>query len=123
MNQKQKFLQIGGLSAWEQAGISLLLLIALIFGVVVECRATLTAKHNTDLGVYLAAAQAVREGGNLYAASYNFDHYMYPPFLAVLLAHVVPDPVAYGAPATVAFAVTVSLWYILSLVALTLAVS
>jgi alpha-1,2-mannosyltransferase len=123
LNQKQKFLPTGGLSRLEQAAISLLLLGALIFGVVTECRATLTKKHNTDLGVYLAAAQAVREGGDLYSASYNFDHYMYPPFLAMLLAHVVPAPVKYGVPATVAFAAAVSVWYILSLLALAWAIS
>jgi alpha-1,2-mannosyltransferase len=123
LNRKQKFLQTGSLSILEQAGISILLLIALTYGVFVECRATLTKNHNTDLGVYLAAAQAVRHDGNLYSATYNFDHYMYPPLLAMLLARVTPAPVGYGVPATAAFAATVSLWYILSLLALALAIS
>lgn len=120
---KQNNLHSGSLSALEQTSIVILLIIALIYGVFVECRATLTKNHNTDLGVYLAAAQAVRNNTDLYATTYNSDHYMYPPFLAMLLAHFVPAPDVRGTPASVAFAVTVSLWYILSLLALAKAVS
>jgi hypothetical protein len=122
LNQSRSNFSFSHLSIWEQAGISILLLVILIYGIFVECRATLTSNHNTDLGVYLAAAQAVRENGDLYSASYNLDHYMYPPFLALLLAHVVPSPAQSGQPVTVAFAATVSLWYILSVVALAVAV-
>ncbi|MEY4916600.1 MAG: hypothetical protein RL616_513 [Verrucomicrobiota bacterium] len=120
---KQKILHSGSLSILEQGAVSILLMIALVYGVFVECRATLTKNHNTDLGVYLAAAQAVRNNADLYSTTYNFDHYMYPPFLAMLLAHIVPAPDARGTPASVAFAAMVSLWYILSLLALALAVS
>ena len=120
MNQKHSY--FGRLSAWEEAGISILLFAALIYGVFVEGRATLTKNHNTDLGVYLVAAQAVRENGDLYSATYNHDHYMYPPFLAMLLAHVVPPPERWGTPASIPFAATVSIWYILSLLSLAVAV-
>jgi hypothetical protein len=118
LSQESSSLNAGRLSAYEQAGISILLVAALIYGFFVECRATLTKDHNTDLGVYLAAAQAVRENGDLYSAKYNSDHYMYPPFLAMVLAHVVPAPPVHSQPASTAFAVTVDLWYILSLLAL-----
>jgi len=111
------------LSTWENAAIVGLLLIALVYGVFVECRATLTESHNTDLGVYLAAAQAVRENADICTATYNHNHYMYPPFLAILLAHVVPAPAAPGSPASTAFAVVVYLWYVSSLLALAVAIN
>ena len=95
-----------------------LLLLALIYGFIVECRATMTKKHNTDLGVYLAAAQAIRENGDVYTTRYNRDHYMYPPFLAILLTHIVPAPDRPGQPTSEAFAITVNLWYDLSVLAL-----
>jgi len=105
-------------NSWEQAALVALLVGALILGSLVEIRATCTGKHNTDLGVYLAAAQAVRDHADIYTVTYNFDHYMYPPFLAILLAPVVPAPEPFGPPSALPFATTVSLWYLLSLLAL-----
>jgi hypothetical protein len=74
------------------------------------------------LGVYLAAAQSVRENRDIYTVRYNNNHYMYPPFLAILLAYAVPAPDAPGQPASAAFAATVNVWYDLSLLALAVAV-
>src|SRR5450756_708407 len=107
-----------GPTTWEQAALSGLLIVVLVYGVLVEIRATCTKKHNTDMGVYLAAAQAIRDNRDIYTTTYNGDHYMYPPFLAILLAHIVPAPEPSGPPSSVAFATTVSLWYIFSLLAL-----
>lgn len=110
------------MSVWERRALNLLLLAALIWGVCVVCRATLSANRSTDLGVYFAAAQAVREHSDLYSATYNDNHYQYPPLLALLLAHVVPAPPHRGLPVSAAFTVAVGVWYLLSLLALGLSV-
>lgn len=100
----------------------ILLLVAFGYGIGVMCRVILTRNYSTDLGVYLAAATAVRNHGDLYQASYDFDHYMYPPLFAVLLAPITPAPPEIGARVSVAFAVTTALWYVVSLICLALAV-
>lgn len=106
------------MTVWERRTLNLLLLAALVWGVCVVCRATLSANRSTDLGVYLAAAQAVREHTDVYRATYNDNHYQYPPLFALLLSHVVPAPPQRGMPVSAAFAITAGLWYLLSLLAL-----
>ena len=106
------------MSIWERRTLNLLLVAALVWGVCVVCRATLSANRSTDLGVYLAAAKAVREHADVYTATYNDNHYQYPPLFALLLAHVVPAPPQRGMPVSAAFAVTAGIWYLLSLLAL-----
>ena len=110
------------MSVWERRTLNVLLLAALIWGVCVVCRATLSANRSTDLGVYFAAAQAVREHSDLYGATYNGNHYQYPPLLALLLANVVPAPPKLGLPVSAAFAIADGVWYLLSLLALGLSV-
>ena len=110
------------MSVWERRALVVLLVAGLVYGVCVLCRATLTSNHNTDLGVYLAAAQAVRDNGDLYRATYNQNHYMYPPLFALLLAHIVPAPPQPKVPVSAGFVVIVGVWYVVSLLALTVAV-
>lgn len=110
------------MSVWERRALNLLLIAALVWGVCVVCRATLSVNRSTDLGVYLAAAQAVREHADLYTATYNDNHYQYPPLFALLLAHIVPAPPQRGIPVSAAFAITAGIWYLLSLLALAVSV-
>src|ERR1035438_7409215 len=106
------------LSVWDRRAITILLITAFVWGICVVCRATMSSNRSTDLGVYLAAAEAVRENSGLYAATYNEDHYQYPPLLALLLARIVPPPPQRGLPVSAAFAVTSGIWYLLGLLAL-----
>ena len=104
----------------EKAALLGLLLVILGFGVLVEIRSAFLTVRRTDLGVYLQAARAIRTGGDLYSVTDRDWHYHYPPLFAILLtplAEAGEDPVGY-----IPFAVSVAIWYLLSIGATFLAV-
>lgn len=67
------------------AAVMLLLLLA-AFGWLIEFRTALRRLPQTDLGVFCAAADAIKKGDSPYAiADWHGWHYHYPPFLAIVM--------------------------------------
>jgi hypothetical protein len=107
------------LARWERIGLVGLLLVFVAFGGLVELRGALLTRRMTDLGVYLRAAWAVRAGEDIYAITdENEWHYHYPPLFAILLMPLADPPPGADRSGTVPFAVSVGVWYVLSLVCL-----
>jgi hypothetical protein len=108
----------------ERWFLILLLICAGVFGGVFVYRSALTADRRLgDLPIYLRAAWAVRTGGDLYKVTdHNGWHYAYPPLFAILLTPLADAPP--GADRTGLFPtwVSSSIYYVLNLVLLALAV-
>lgn len=106
------------LSHRARFAVALLIAVTIGYGVLVEIRSAFMKTRHTDLGVYLRAAWAVREGGDPYAVVDNNGwHYSYPSLLAIVLVPLADPPA--GAPPSawdVPFSVSVALWYLLSVV-------
>lgn len=100
--------------------IALLLTVVVGYGVNVELRSAYMQRRHTDLGVYLRAAWAVREGGDPYAVvDTNGWHYSYPSLPAIVLVPLAePPPGTPPKPWEVPFPLTVALWYFASVAAL-----
>lgn len=92
---------------WPQRAAYLLLLTLLAaLAATTIFRAAFSQVEHTDFTVYRAAAQAVLDGSDLYAAhNARGWNYVYPPPLAVLMAPLARIPVAWGA----------LLWFLLAL--------
>lgn len=114
----------------ERLGLIGLLVVLIALGAFVEWRSARERHKRTDLGVYLRAAWAVRSGQNIYTITDNNGwHYHYPPLLAILLTPMAdPSDAPLHEPLntlgvwTIPWAVSVGLWYVLSVYALWLAV-
>src|SRR5947208_3629762 len=108
------------LNRWERLGLWLLLVVAIGFGVFVEVRSAFLKRRMGDLGVYLRAAWAARQGGEeLYTITCNSGwHYCYPPTLAILIAPLADPPPGAEANGYLPFAVSVAIWYVFSLLCL-----
>ena len=103
--------------------VGILLLAIVAFGVVVEVRGALLHKRWTDLSVFVRAAWAVRSGADVYAITDDKGlPYNYPPLLAILLTPLADPPAGATMPGTPPFAVTVGLWYALSVAFLLLGI-
>jgi hypothetical protein len=103
----------------DRAVIALTILLVVGYGAIVELRSAFLTHRHTDLGVYLRAAWAIREGGDPYAVEDNGWHYTYPSLFATLLVPLAEPPP--GVPRgvwDVPFPVTVALWYLASVAAL-----
>src|SRR5262249_60025148 len=86
-------------------------------------RSAFLDRSYTDLGVYLTAAWAVRNGDDLYSVTdTNGWHYVYPPLFAILMTPLAHPPADQVPPAAASFAVCVVLWYAFSVLCLCLAV-
>src|SRR5262245_30963051 len=110
------------ISSAQRWTIILILVAALAVGVVVEIRSAFLRRRMTDLGPYLRAAWAVRVGADPYNVTDNNGwHYVYPPFLAILLTPLADAPPG-GTPVVAPpWAASVAIWYVLSLAAAFLA--
>ncbi len=109
-----------GLRRWHRLALGALALAVVVFGVVVEVRSAFLRRPMTDFQVYLRAAWAVRAGTDVYAVTDdNHWHYHYPLPLAILLTPLADAPPD-AAPLVshVPFAVSVALWYALSIACL-----
>jgi alpha-1,2-mannosyltransferase len=106
---------------YEKLGLSLLALTFVAFGGVVLLRSAFQQARKTDAGVYFRAAHAIRVGNDIYGLNTCDDngwHYCYPPALAILLTPLA-DPFAWQErTGYIPYWVSVSLWYILSVVLL-----
>jgi alpha-1,2-mannosyltransferase len=128
------------LVAWEKWGIATLLVAAFGFSGVVVQRSAFFQRRRTDAGVYFRAAWAVRAGADPYAVKdENGWTYLYPPPLAIVMAPLADPPPSLATPAPapslapgisdsgadrewmLPYAVSVALWYVISIVALVVA--
>lgn len=110
---------------WERYGIWLLILVTIAFGGVTYHRSVLLHRRMGDLGVFLRAGWAARQGGEqLYTVSSNTGwHYVYPPLLAILLVPLADPPPGAAQPAwSLPYRWSVVVWYVLSVLWLALAV-
>jgi len=89
------------------------------FSVIVEYRSAFLQRHMTDVQVYLRAAWAARVGEDIYAVTDdNHWHYHYPPLLALASMPLADAPAGADRTGLLPFAVSVALWYWLSVAAL-----
>lgn len=105
------------LTRWDRVGLGLLVLGLVAFGVVVEIRSAFQSARKTDFGVYARAGWAIRGGWDIYEV---FDdrgwHYCYPPPFAVLMVPLADPPtILTDRTGYLPFAVSVGIWYVLSL--------
>ncbi|HSV12731.1 MAG TPA: glycosyltransferase family 87 protein [Tepidisphaeraceae bacterium] len=107
------------LRPWERAIVVVVAATIVCFGGAVVGHVAFSARHRTDLGVFLTAARAIREGRDVYQVDWHADHYLFPPLLAIALAPTLPRR---GDPATIGFTLTVAVTYVLSVAALLAAV-
>lgn len=110
------------LTSLERYLLILLAVVLFAFGCLFELRSALLQSRKGDLNVFLRAAWAVRAGEDIYEATDDNDHhYHYPPFLAVLLMPLADPPAGCARPGVLPYAVSVAIWYALSIVLLALA--
>jgi hypothetical protein len=119
--------QIG--AALERPGRREMLLVGmffvgwLVFGVLVEIKSAFLSRRYGDLGVYLRASWAIRAGLSPYdVVDSNGWHYHYPPLFALLLTPLADPPAGLFVPGQVPFALSVALYYLLSLTCLAIGV-
>lgn len=111
------------LNRWERSALWTLLTAFLFFGVIVEVRSAFLTRRMTDADCYLRAAWAVRTGQDIYAVTdTNGWHYIYPPLLAILLAPLASAPPNSAQTGMLPYAVSIGLWYAISVGCLWLAV-
>ena len=104
------------LTGIQKTGVCLLLLFALGLGAVVELRGALQHQRKTDLGVYLRAAWAVRTGNDPYSISDDRGwHYVYPPLFAIMMVPLADPPAGAAREGYLPYAVSVGLWYVLTM--------
>ncbi|HMF20036.1 MAG TPA: glycosyltransferase family 87 protein [Gemmataceae bacterium] len=104
------------LSRKEKFGLVLLLIVALAFGGLVVKRAAFMKRRMTDVDCYLRAAWAVRTGQDLYEILDPNDwHYNYPPLFAILMTPLADPPPGADRTGMLPFAVSVAIWYAVSL--------
>jgi hypothetical protein len=111
------------LRPWERWAGAAFLFAFLVFGVEVERRSAFLSRRMGDLGCYLRAGWAVRTGHNPYDfPDDNAWHYNYPPLFAVLMAPLGDPPAEYDHAGMVPYAVSVAVFYALSVLCLAAAV-
>ncbi len=111
------------LSLGERRGLIALVIFFLILGIVTEFRWAGMERPKGDQGVYFRAAWAVRTGQDIYAITdHNGWHYHYPPLLAILMVPLASELGAEALPGMFPSAVSVAIWYALSLLFLVVAV-
>jgi Glycosyltransferase family 87 len=105
------------LTILERFGLILLLVAAIAFGILVEIRGAFLRTRHSDLAVFARAAWAVRSDADLYQVTDDKGlHYHYPPLLAILMTPVADPPPGATLAGQLPFALTVALWYVLSVV-------
>jgi len=93
------------------------------FGALVELRSAFLSRRMGDLGVFVRTAWAVRAGADIYQITDdNRFHYLYPPLFAILMTPLADPPAGADRSGTLPYAVTVAVWYLLSLLCLACAV-
>jgi hypothetical protein len=97
--------------------------VAVLFGGLVEYRSAFLTRRMGDFGVYVRGAWAVRTGKDLYTVtSDNNWHYNYPPLLAILLMPLADPPAGEAGGNMVPYKVSVAAWYVCSVLFLVVAI-
>jgi alpha-1,2-mannosyltransferase len=98
--------------------LALFVVLTIGVGVLTELRSAYMLRRHTDLGVYLRASWAIREGLDHYTVTdINGWHYTYPSLLAIVMVPFAEAPPGHPQPAwAVPYPVTVALWYLLSVI-------
>ncbi len=104
--------------------LALLAAAFMAWGVLVVYRSSLLSRHMGDLDVYLRAAWAVRvQPDRIYdVMEDNGWHYNYPPLFAILMTPLADPPFAADRTGMPPFALSVGIFYAVSLLAIALAV-
>lgn len=104
------------LSKLHVVGLSVLLVVVILFGVSVEYRSAFAKKRMTDIGSYLRAAWTVRAGGNMYEVTDDPGwHYNYPPLFAILMTPLADPPHGEDRTGYLPYEVSVGIWYIVTM--------
>jgi alpha-1,2-mannosyltransferase len=107
--------RFSSLTWWERAGLTTLAALVICFGALVEMRSAFMQRRMTDLGVYLRAGWAARSGADIYdVTDANGWHFQYPPLFAILMAPLADPQAGADRAGTVPYAVSVAIWYALS---------
>src|SRR5437879_4699259 len=98
---------------WERWSLWLWLPAIIVFGVLVEIRSAYLSRRMGDLGCFLRAAWAVRQGGqDLYnVRSDTLWSYNYPPLLAIVLVPLADAPAGQPGGGLLSYEATVAVWY------------
>lgn len=111
------------LNRLDKVALGAFFAVVVAFGGVVELRGAFLSRPMTDVQVYFRAAWAVRTGADpLTTPDDNNWHYCYPPLLAIALAPLADAPPGQDRAGLVPYAVSVGVWYCLSVLALAWAV-
>jgi hypothetical protein len=104
------------LNGLQKTGLAALLLLVILFGAWVELRGALLHYRRTDIGPYLRAAWAVREGGDIYKVEDDRQwHYVYPPLFAILMTPLADPPAGASRAGYIPYELSVGLWYALTM--------
>jgi len=107
----------------ERVGLALFALLLVAFGVLTEVRSAFQQTPKTDFGVFARAGWAVRAGLDIYdVTDDNGWHYAYPPPFAVAMVPLGHPYRFLPQDGYVPYAVSVGVWYVLSLLAIGYAV-
>ncbi len=111
------------LRTWERVGLALFALLLVAFGVLTEIRSAFQTTPKTDFGCFARAGWAVRAGHDIYEVTDdNGWHYAYPPPFAVAMVPLAHPYKFLPQDGYVPYAVSVGIWYVLSLAAIGYAV-
>ena len=111
------------LNRWDRISIASMLLLFVSFGVVTEIRSAFQKERKTDFGVYARAGWAVRNDIDPYAVTDDHGwHYCYPPPFAIAMTPLADPPADEPNAGYLSYAVSVGIWYVLSLLAVCYAV-
>lgn len=103
---------------WERAGLWLFALFVIAFGVLTEIRSCLQSQRRTDFGMLARAGWAVRSGIDIYSVTDDGGlHYPYPAAFAIAMVPLADPPPGADRSGYLPFAVSVALWYLLSIAA------
>jgi hypothetical protein len=103
-------------------GAAVIAVVLMIFGVLVVYRSAYMVHRHTDAGVYFRAGWAVRTGTDPYrVVDDNENVYLYAPGVAIPFALLADPPRGEARAWCLPFSVEVTIWYVLSAMALVLA--
>jgi hypothetical protein len=99
---------------FDRFALSVIVVLFVAFGALAVTRSAFLKARHTDFTVYTAAAWAVRTGQDIYRVTDEDGlHYCYPPTFATLMTPFAEPPSADGR-LYLPFAVSVAIWYLLS---------
>lgn len=103
---------VSWLSKWERRGLAFLVVVAVVFGGLVEFRSAFLKRRMGDVSCFFRCGWVVRTGGDLYDfVDDNGWHYNYPPLFAILMVPLADPPPGTENAGTIPFKALVAIWY------------